>query len=164
MSIQAFTNLHVVISLVAILAGLVVVRGSLRSERLPIWTPLFLITTILTSVTGFLFPSAIVTPAQIIGAISLVVLAAAVAALYLFRLHGPWRWIYIVTAFLALYLNFFVLVVQGFQKIAFLHALAPNGNEPAFIVTQGIVLLCFLWLGYRAVRYSHPQLAVAHTV
>jgi hypothetical protein len=158
LSIPDFTTLHVVISLIAIASGIVVVWGLLRSQRLPALTALFLVTTILTSVTGFFFPAAMVTPAQIVGVISLAVLAAAVFALYLFHLNGRWRWIYVVAALLALYLNVFVLVVQGFQKVPVLNALAPNGNEPAFIVAQTLVLLLFAWLGYLAISRFHPEL------
>lgn len=158
LSLQDFTTLHVIISLIAIITGLIVVWGMLQSQRLPAMTALFLVTTILTSVTGFFFPASMVTPAQIVGYISLAVLAAAVLAFYLFHLNKRWRWIYVVTALLALYLNVFVLVVQGFQKVPALHALTPNGNEPAFIVAQTLVLLFFAWLGYLAVRRFHPAL------
>lgn len=158
LSIPAFTTLHVVISLIAIALGVIVVWGLVKSQRLPVLTALFLITTILTSVTGFLFPASMITPAQIVGGISLAVLAGSVLALYLFHLDGRWRWIYVVTALIALYLNVFVLVVQGFQKVPYLHALAPNGNEAAFIAAQGALLLLFAGLGYVAVRRFHPEL------
>jgi hypothetical protein len=158
LSLQDFTTLHVVISLIAIVTGLIVVWGMLNSQRMPAMTALFLVTTILTSVTGFFFPATMVTPAQIVGIISLAVLAGAVLAFYLFHLNGRWRWIYVAMALLALYLNVFVLVVQGFQKVPALHALAPNGNEPAFIVAQTLVLLLFAWLGYLAVSRFHPEL------
>jgi len=97
------------------------------------------------------------TPAAIFGAISLAVLAVALLALYVFHANGAWRWIYVVTALIALYLNVFVLVVQSFQKIAFLHPLAPNGSEPPFLVAQTILLLTFLWLGFGALRKFHPE-------
>lgn len=158
LSLETFTQAHVVISLIAIVSGLVVLYGALKSQRMPGMTALFLVTTILTSVTGFMFPAAAVTPAQIVGAISLLVLAAALLALYVFGLSRAWRWVYVAAAVLALYLNVFVLVVQSFQKVPFLHALAPNGSEPAFIVAQSIVLLVFAWLGFLAVRRFHPEL------
>ena len=129
----------------------------LGAQRMPGWTALFLATTVLTSVTGFMFPAVTVTPAAIFGAISLAVLALALLALYVFHANGAWRWIYVVTALLALYLNVFVLVVQAFQKIAVLHPLAPTGSEPPFLVAQTIVLLTFLWLGFGAVRKFHPE-------
>ena len=129
LSIAAFTKLHVAISLIGIVSGLVVFYGMLGAQRMPGWTALFLATTVLTSVTGFMFPAVTITPAAIFGVLSLVVLAVALLALYVVRANGAWRWIYVVTALLALYLNVFVLVVQAFQKIAFLHQLAPNGSE-----------------------------------
>ena len=104
-----------------------------------------------------MFPAVTITPAAIFGAISLVVLAVALLALYVFHANGAWRWIYVVTALFALYLNVFVLVVQAFQKIAVLHPLAPNGSEPPFLVAQTIVLLTFLWLGFGAVRKFRPR-------
>jgi hypothetical protein len=120
LSLSAFTTLHVVISLVAIAAGLVAVFGMLGNKRLPGWTAFFLLTTILTSVTGFMFPFDKLLPSHITGIISLVVLAIALLALYVFHLSGGWRWIYVVTAVAALYFNVFVAVVQAFQKISFL--------------------------------------------
>ena len=114
LSIENFIILHVAISLVAIVSGLVVLAGMLQARRLPGWTTLFLVTTILTSVTGFMFPIAGLTPAIIVGLISVVLLAIAVAALYLKRMNGAWRWIYVTTAVLSLYFNVFVLIVQSF--------------------------------------------------
>lgn len=160
LSLQAFTALHVAISLIAIASGLIVLWGALKSQRLPGWTALFLGTTLLTSVTGFLFPIAGVTPALIVGAVSLLVLAAALLALYVFDLSRAWRWIYVTAAVLALYLNVVVLVVQAFQKIGFLNRFAPTGSEPAFIATQTAVLAIFVWLGYLALRRFHPEVSI----
>src|SRR5687768_4221604 len=120
MSFSTFTTLHVVTSLIGIASGLIVLVGMIGGRRLPGWTALFLATTVLTSVTGFLFPFSQLLPSHIVGAISLAVLAVALAALYGFRLSGPWRWVYVITAVLALYLNVFVGVVQAFQKLPFL--------------------------------------------
>ena len=120
MSFSTFTTLHVIISLIAIVTGLVALLGMLGGKKLGGWTALFLATTVLTSVTGFLFPLTKLLPSHVVGIISLVVLAAALLALYVFHLDGPWRWIYVVGAVLALYLNVFVAVVQAFQKLAFL--------------------------------------------
>ena len=158
LTLQQFTQLHVAISLVAIVSGLIAFYGALSSRRLPGWTALFLVTTILTSVTGFMFPSAVLTPAQIFGYLSLAVLAAAVIALYVFRLNRAWRLVYVVTGMIALYLNVFVLVVQGFQKVPALHAFAPTGAEPVFFIAQGIVFVLFLLFGYLAVTRFHPEL------
>jgi hypothetical protein len=157
MSISAFTSLHVVLSLIGIVAGLVVVIGMLRSKAANGWTALFLATTVLTSATGFLFPHDRVLPSHIVGVISLVVLAIAIAALYGYRLARSWRWIYVVTAMLALYLNVFVLVAQAFLKVAFLNALAPTQSDPPFIIAQLVVMVIFVVLGIRAVRSFHPE-------
>jgi hypothetical protein len=159
MSLSTFTTVHVIISLIGIFSGFVAVYGMLNGSRLDWWTTLFLVTTILTSVTGFLFPIHGVTPAIVVGILSLIVLAVALAALYAFRLGGAWRWIYVVTAFIALWFNTFVSVVQAFQKIGFLNALAPNQSEPPFAIAQLVVLAIFLWLGYRAVKTFHPAIA-----
>ena len=157
MSLANFTLLHVVISLVGIASGFIVVFGMLGGRRLPNWTALFLATTVLTSVTGFLFPFTKLLPSHVVGIISLVVLAIALVALYGFNLTGPWRWIYAVTAVVALYLNTFVLVVQGFLKVPSLHSLAPTQSEPPFVIAQGVVLLAFIALGFFAVRGFHPE-------
>ena len=152
---------HVVVSLVGIVAGLVVLYGLVVRKLFKGWTALFLVTTILTSVTGFPLPPFGLDPARIIGIILLVLLAAAVAALYAFRLAGAWRWIFVVTAVMSLYLNCFVAVVQGFQKLAFLHALAPTQSEPPFFVVQVAVLVAFVVLGVLAVVRFHPQAETA---
>jgi hypothetical protein len=156
MSIATFTIVHVIISLVAIASGLVVVVGLLRSDSRPAWTTLFLVTTILTSVTGFLFPISVLTPALVTGVLSLVLLAATMLALSEFRLMRAWRLVYVITATAALYLNCFVLVVQSFLKIPFLHALAPTQQETPFLVAQTVVLVLFLLFGFLAARRFHP--------
>ena len=157
MSIPAFTLLHVALSLVGILAGLVVVAAMLGSKYNSGWTALFLATTILTSVTGFLFPTDKVLPSHIVGGISLVALAIALVALYGFRFMGSWRWVYGASALFALYLNVFVLVAQGFLKVGFLKALAPTGSEPPFLIAQGVVLAVFVVLGIKTLRSFHPD-------
>jgi hypothetical protein len=156
LSLQNFTILHVVISLVAIVSGFIVLAGMLRAAAVPAWTAFFLTTTILTSVTGFMFPFAGITPAIIFGVISIAVLAVALVALYLQRLDGVWRWTYVVTALIALYLNVFVLIVQAFQKVPILQALAPTQAEPPFLVVQGLALALFLILGVIAVAKFRP--------
>jgi hypothetical protein len=158
MSLAAFTQLHVILSLVGIGAGIVVLFGMLGGKRLPGWTALFLATTVLTSVTGFLFPFRQLLPSHIVGIISLVALAIALFALYVRRLAGSWRWIYVVTAVFSLYLNCFVGVVQAFLKQPFLKPLAPTQTEPPFVVAQAIVLLIFVVLGFLAVRAFHPAM------
>ena len=156
MSISTFTLVHVVLSLVGIFAGFVVLFGMFSSKSLDGWTALFLATTVLTSATGFFFPTAQLLPSHIVGIISLIVLAVAIVALYTYRLAGAWRWIYVVGAVVALYLNVFVAVVQAFQKVSFLNALAPTQSAPPFIVTQVVVLGIFIALGFVAVRSFHP--------
>lgn len=157
MSTSTFTLLHVVLSLVGIAAGLVALFGLLSSRRLDGWTALFLATTVLTSVTGYFFPRDQILPSHIVGALSLIVLAIALVALYGYRLERSWRWIYVVSAVLALYLNVFVAVVQAFLKVPALAALAPTQASPAFVITQGIVLVIFGVLGALAVRWFHPE-------
>jgi hypothetical protein len=151
-AIPAFTIVHVAISLAAIASGFIVLFGMIAGKRLDGWTMFFLATTIATSVTGFGFPISGMTPGIVIGLISLVVLAAAVYARYPRHLGGAWRPVYIIGAVFALYLNFFVLIVQSFQKVPVLHALAPTPSDPAFVVVQIVSLLSFLVLGTLAVK------------
>ena len=153
LTLHAFTQLHVAISLVGIATGLLFVLGLLAGRWWGLPNLLFLVFTVLTSVTGFFFPQSVATtPAQIVGAISLVVLAIALLALFAFGLAGRWRTIYLITALIALWLNVFVLIVQSFLKIPALHALAPNGNEPPFGAAQAIALLLFVGAGWRLSR------------
>ncbi len=158
MSLAAFTKLHVIISLIEIVSGIVVMFRLLGSRRTPGWTALFLLTTILTSATGFLFPFTQLLPSHMVGILSLVLLAIACLALYGMKLAGPWRWIYVVTAMVSLYLNIFVLIIQGFLKVPALHALAPSvpPSEPPFAVAQGLVLLFFILVIIGAVRRFRP--------
>jgi hypothetical protein len=156
MSTATFTLLHVIISLVGIFTGLVVAAGMWNAKRLSGWTGWFLVTTVLTSVTGFMFPVAGLDPARIVGIISLVALAIAILAYYTYHVAGAWRWIYVTTALFSLYLNCFVAVAQSFQKIPALHALAPKGNEPPFAVAQGALLLVFIVIGVVALKRFHP--------
>jgi len=158
LSTQTFLQLHVALSLIGIATGLVAVIAMVRGTFLRGWTAVFLITTVLTSATGFPLPPFGLDPPRIVGIVSLVVLALAIAGLYAFRLAGPWRWIYVVTATIALYFNCFVAVVQTFQKIDFFHALAPTQQDPPFAIAQLIVLALFVWLGWRGVRRFRPSL------
>jgi hypothetical protein len=156
MSTATFTQLHVIISLVGIASGFIVVLAMLGGRRVPAWTAIFLATTVATSITGFMFHFASFGPPEIVGAISLVVLALGVLALYSYKLAGAWRRIYVVAAVFALYLNVFVGVVQTFQKVAFFHALAPTQTEPPFAIAQGIVLLAFIAVGIAAAKKFRP--------
>jgi len=157
MSIGTFTLVHVIISLVGVGSGLVVAFAMLKSKRIPALTALFLVTTTLTSVTGYFFHPIIFDPAEIVGFISLAVLALALLALYGLHLKGLWRPVYVVSALIALYLNCFVTVIQSFGKIEVLRALAPTQKEPPFMVAQGILLLAFIVLGVFAVRRFRPS-------
>ena len=149
---MTLTLIHVVISLIGIVSGFVVIYGFFTSSRLDGWTALFLITTVLTSVTGFFFPFHKFTPAHAVGILSLVILAVAILGRYRFDMSGGWRSTYVITAMIAQYLNFFVLVVQSFAKVAVLKTMAPTQSEPPFAITQGIVLLLFICLGVLAVK------------
>lgn len=146
MSLAAFTVLHLIISMIAIGLGFIVAGGLLASNRMPGWTLWFLVLTILTSATGFLFPFTKILPSHVVAIISLVLLAVAVYALYGKGLSGVWRAVYVVTAMLALWFNVFVLIAQSFQKVALLNVYAPTGAEPPFAISQGIVLVFFIGL------------------
>ncbi len=156
LSTANFTLLHVIISLVAIASGLVVLFGMLGSQAMPGWTLFFLVTTILTSVTGFFFPIHGFTPALGVGAVSLVILLVALIALYGKHLAGAWRWIYIVAAVTALWFNVLVLIVQAFQKIPQLQSLAPTQSEPPFVIAQAVAMAFFVVLGILAVLRFRP--------
>ncbi len=156
-----FTLVHVAISLLGIASGFVVVGGLLSSKRLDRWTKFFLTTTVLTSVTGFGFPVDHFMPSHAVGILSLLALAPAIYALYGRHLAGAWRWIYVVGAVVAQYLNFFVLIVQSFQKLPPLHALAPTQSEPPFAITQLVFLVVFVVLGILAVIKFRPAANVA---
>jgi hypothetical protein len=150
-------QIHVFLSLVGIGSGFVVLYGLLVGRPFSGWTAVFLGTTILTSITGFPLAPFGFDPARTVGAISLVLLALAVSALYAFRLAGAWRWVYVGSATMALYLNVFVGVVQAFQKLPFLQALAPTQSEPPFLVAQVVVLAIFVTLGILAAIRFHPE-------
>jgi hypothetical protein len=165
-SLSTFVTVHVIISLIGIVAGIIVMFGLLGSNRMPGLTASFLLFTILTSATGFLIPPLVsekLLPSHMVGALSLVLLAIACIALYGMKLSGAWRWIYAVTALLSLYLNVFVLVIQGFLKVPALHALAPGEppGGPVFAVVQLIVLVFFVIMIIGAVRRFRPMPAFA---
>jgi hypothetical protein len=149
---STFTAFHVLLSIVGIVAGFLVVYGMLNAKRFDGGTAIFLVTTVLTSLTGYLFPFVHLLPSHIVGAISLVVLAIAIVARYARDMKGSWRSIYVISSMVALYLNTFVLVVQSFEKVPALHALAPTQSEPPFLVVQLVVLAIFILLGVRAVK------------
>ena len=160
MSQSTFVLLHVVISLIGIVAGLIVMFGMLGSKRQPGLTAVFLLTTILTSATGFLIPPLLfdkTLPSHIVGALTLVLVAIASLALYRYDLVRSWRWIFVVSAVAALYLNVFVAVFQAFLKIPVLHALAPTQSEPPFAIAQLCTLVLFAGAGIVALRLLHVR-------
>jgi hypothetical protein len=161
MTTSTFTLIHVLLSLVGIASGFIVVYGFLTGKRLNSWTSIFLATTVLTSLTGFLFPVEHILPSHIVGMISLVVLAVAIVARYALHLANAWRWIYVVSAVLALYLNSFVAVVQSFLKVPALKALAPTQKEPPFLVAQLTVMAIFIVLGILSVKRFHVERVAA---
>jgi hypothetical protein len=154
-STSAFTQLHVLISLIGIVTGIVVLFAMLTGHHARVWVEAFFLTTTATSVTGFMFHSKF-GPPHVIGVISLVVLAVTLTALYGSKLKGHWRWVYIAGATIALYLNIFIAVVQTFQKVPFFHSIAPTQGEPPFAIAQGLVLLTFIAIGIIAAKRFHP--------
>ena len=161
MSTATYTLLHVLISLAGIASGLVVMFGLLAQKRLDGWTGLFLTTTALTSITGFGFPFHRLLPSHIVGIISLVVLAIVIPARYAFHLAGPWRWIYVIGSAIALWFNVFVLIVQSFQKVPALQALAPKQSEPPFVIAQAAALTLFVVFGVVAAMRFHTEKPLA---
>lgn len=158
MDLALLTYVHTGLSLAALGAGIPVAIGLLRSEAAKRWTIVFLVTSVLTSVTGFLFPFSNFGDSHWVGLLSLIVLAAAIAAQYLFRFRGAWRWIYAIGALLAFYFNVFVLMAQLFKKVPALHAAAPTLMEPPFLIAQLAVLAVFAWLLWKAARGFKPAL------
>jgi hypothetical protein len=155
-----FTLIHVVVSLVAIVAGLVVVGALIAGVRLDGWTGLFLATTALTSITGFGFPFGTLLASHIVGVVTLVLMPLVLAALYYKHLAGSWRLAYVVGAVVVLYLNVFVLVVQLFRRVPALLVAAPKQKEPPFVVTQLLVMALFVALGIAAARRFRPRSGV----
>jgi len=150
-------QIHVALSLIGIVSGLVVFYGLLTSKALGVWTALFLATTILTSITGFPLAPFGFDPPRAVGVVSLVLLVIAVAALYAFKLKSAWRWLYVIAALGALWLNVFVGIIQAFAKIPSLHAIAPGLSDPPFVATELVVLAIFGVLGIVALIRFHPQ-------
>jgi len=152
LTLETFTRLHVVISLIGIVSGIGVLAGLLGGRRLDAWTAVFLATNVLTSLSGYLFPVEHLLPSHVVGALALVLLTLAIVSRYVKHMAGGWRRAYVNSAVAALYLNVFVLVVQLFLKVPALHALAPRGQEPPFAVAQGMVLILFAMLGRQAAK------------
>jgi hypothetical protein len=162
MSTSTYTLLHVAISLIGIASGLIVLYGMLMANRMDRLTAVFLATTALTSITGFAFPNEHITPGIVIGILSLIVLAIALLARYVQHMNSAWRSIYVITAAVALYFNCFVFVVQSFEKVAVLHALAPTQKEPPFAIAQLLLLCIFVVLTIMAVkRFRIPSATIS---
>ena len=159
MIVNAFTLLYVALSLIGIASGIAVTAGLLAGKAFSRWTKTFWVTTAATSFTGFLFPFHGVTPAQLLGVLSLVVLLLASLALYRQRILGAWRRTYAITAVIALYFNVFVLVVQLFRRVPALNALAPTQSEPPFQVAQLATLLIFAAIGFRVTRRNWAEVS-----
>jgi len=154
--ITTFTLIHVALSLMGIVAGLVVAGGLVAGKRLDGWAVVFLVTTILTSATGFGFPFVKFLPSHAVGIVSLVVLPVVIVAHYVKHFAGAWRRIYVVGVVLATYLNVFVLVAQLFLRLPALRVAAPTQSEPPFAITQGLVLALFVWLAVAADKGFRP--------
>jgi hypothetical protein len=158
----AYTAFHVLLSLIGIGTGFIVIFGFIAQRWLGLWISVFLWTTILTSVTGFFFPFKGITPGIILGIISLVMLAISLFALYAKKMAGGWRTTFVITAVIAQWLNFFVLIAQLFEKVPALHALAPTNTEAPFKIAQLTALILFLVLGFLATKnFKHAQLQTA---
>jgi hypothetical protein len=155
LGMATFTFVHVVLSLIGIFSGFIVMFGLFAAKRLDGWTAIFLVSTLATSVTGFLFPFHRFLPSHGAGILSLVVLALAILARYALQLAGGWRRTYVVSAMIALYLNVFVLIAQAFQKVPALKAIAPTQSEPPFLFTQLVVMGLFVVLTIAAARWFH---------
>ena len=160
LSLHAFTVLHVIISIVELFAGVVVALQLLAGTRSPL-TGLFLVTAALTTLTSFLFPFHGMTPGVVLALVSLPLLLISAVSLYTGRARGIWRPLYVISTLFVLYLDAFVAVVQSFEKIGPLHALAPTGKEAPFAIVQGFVLLVFLAVGFLALKRFRPAIAVA---
>ena len=162
LSPSTYTFMHVLLSLAGIGSGFVVMYGLLTRKRLDGWTALFLASTVATSVTGFGFPFDQLLPSHKVGIVSLVALGLAIVGRYVFHLEGAWRWIYVISAAVALYLNVFVAVVQAFQKVPILSAIAPNQTEPPFLFTQLVVVTVFGVLAIlAATRFRNDSIGMA---
>jgi hypothetical protein len=160
-SLDLLLQFHVAVSLIAIAAGLIVVYGLLQGRLLGGWNAVFLVTTVLTGITGLPLPPFGFDPPRAVGVILLVLLALAIVALHAFHLAGAWRRVYVGCAIASLYLNVFVAVTQTFQKVSFFNALAPTQKEPPFLVAQLVVLAAFVAFGVLATRRFHTPIAAS---
>jgi hypothetical protein len=163
MFVNTYTSIHSLLSLAAIAAGVLVLAGLLGARLPQIVAPLFIALAVATSVTGFGFPFNKVLPSHIVGGIALAVLAIGIFARYFAHLAGAWRWIYTAAMVASLYFLVFVGIAQAFAKIAVLRNAAPTQSEPPFAITQGVVLVIFVILGFLAARAFHPPIAAVQS-
>jgi len=151
-AVLALTLFHTLLSLIAIATGIRVVYGFLNNQTYPGWTTTYIVTTTLTLITSFLFPFHGFTPAIGVGILCILILIPTLYAKYRTSLTGIWRVVYVAGSAVLFYFNCFVLIAQSFQKISFLHALAPTGSEPPFAISQAVLLIGAIILGVMAVR------------
>jgi len=156
LSLAQFTFIHVALSFIGIGSGFFLMFEFLTSRNLRILTALFFLSTIGTSLTGFLFPNKAVTPGIVLGVLSMIVLILALYAQYAKKLVGPWRGTYVISVCVAFYFNFFVLVAQAFAKVPALKQVAPTMASPAFGLAQLVLLFIFVLLTIRAVKKYRP--------
>jgi hypothetical protein len=156
---STFTLVHTVLSLVALVSGVIVVVGLLASKMHNGWTALYLATAVATSATGFGFASPSFMPSHGVGVVSLAVLLAAILARYVFHFAGAWRRIYAVGVVLGLYFLVFVAIAQAFMKVPALRAMAPTTSEPPFAIAQGVCLVIFIVLAIAAAKKFRPMAA-----
>jgi len=154
--VMQFTYLHVFLSVVGLGAGVFVVIGFFSSKKFSILTSTFIVSTFLTSLSGFLFPFHGVSPGIVLGVLSIIVLFVAIYALYARKMAGVWRTTYVISACVALYFNFFVLVAQAFDKVRVLHSIAPSQTSPGFAISEVAVLVLFILITIRSVQKFHP--------
>jgi hypothetical protein len=162
LSLSTFTEIHTVLSLVALVTGVIAVIGLIRAQRLRFWTALYLLTALATSVTGFGFPRTSFGPSHWVGVMSLAALALAVIARYVFHLRGAARWVYVLGAVVGVYFLVFVAIAQAFLKVPALKPLAPTLSEPPFAIAQGVALVAFVVLAVVAMRTFRPSRVPIH--
>ncbi|SFS00300.1 hypothetical protein SAMN05216570_1417 [Dyella sp. OK004] len=155
-----FTAFHTVISVVAILAGIGAVRGLFLGRVRSAAMATFLVSAIVTTVTGFMFPYHGFTPAIGVGVIALLVLAWALLAQRRTALSAGSGAQFAVAIVVSEYFLVFVLVAQTFAKLPALNALAPNVQQPFFGAVQLIVLIAFTVIAIRAARASKTRVTV----
>jgi hypothetical protein len=151
MTLSTFGWIHTLISLLALLSGIVAVIGLFSPRDSETWTATFLVTAVVTSATGFGFPFDHFMASHWVGVIALVVLALMVLARYVFHLAGAWRWIYAAGMVVSLYFLALVAVDQAYRKVPALAAMPQSATY-----TQVALLLIFIVIGVAAARLYRP--------